>query len=395
MRRNSNVMKRLALALFALAFAAFATAQIEDWLDEEDLARCHAFENHDYRTHALDAKELEPLGEDVLMCLRGIIFGRHGRIFREALIDLYLRSRPWYKPDKKFTNEALNDVERANLDLVREAEAKHRTYVLPGDLRFWKDREIDEDAMAYGYGVSDLTVMIAEIEAIHGRRFDESPSLQKYFEERYWYRPKAEYDPSVLSEMERKNLETLRVALREVRGLKVGPGSMLEYQTRRLTAEELIGLSLHELRLMRNEVYALRGYTFKAEWLRMHFEMEEWYEPGEPPFPPLEYTENRNVALILARERTIHESLAESAIDERLLDGLWLEDLRNLRNEIYARRGKVFRTKWLQSYFQSFDWYKADPMFRDSDLTQVERRNVAVIAKMEKQAMSRFDAVEG
>ncbi len=35
--------------------------------------------------------------------------------------------------------------------------------------------------------------MIAEVEAVHGKRFDDEPWLQKYFEERYWYHSKANY----------------------------------------------------------------------------------------------------------------------------------------------------------------------------------------------------------
>ena len=37
-----------------------------------------------------------------------------------------------------------------------------------------------------------------EVEAIHGKRFEDEPWLQKYFEERYWYFPSDKYDAKKL-----------------------------------------------------------------------------------------------------------------------------------------------------------------------------------------------------
>ncbi|HLM54497.1 MAG TPA: YARHG domain-containing protein, partial [Pyrinomonadaceae bacterium] len=80
---------------------------------------------------------------------------------------------------------------------------------------------------------------------------------------------------------------------------------------------------------------------------------------------------------------------------EEMLKGLSLHELRLLRNEVYARHGKVFKDRWLQKYFQSFDWYKANPKYTDAALTAVERQNIASIAAYEKKATSVLDAVEG
>ena len=74
---------------------------------------------------------------------------------------------------------------------------------------------------------------------------------------------------------------------------------------------------------------------------------------------------------------------------------MFLEDARKLRQEIYARHGKVFKDRWLQKYFQSFDWYKPNPRYSDAALSAVERQNIAAIAAYEKKATSVLDAVEG
>ena len=78
-----------------------------------------------------------------------------------------------------------------------------------------------------------------------------------------------------------------------------------------------------------------------------------------------------------------------------MLEGLFIEDVRKMRDEIYARRGKVFANRWTQKYFESLDWYKADPKFSDASLTLIEKRNVATIAAYEKRAVSAMSVIEG
>ena len=66
-----------------------------------------------------------------------------------------------------------------------------------------------------------------------------------------------------------------------------------------------------------------------------------------------------------------------------------------MRQEIYARHGKVFKESWLQKYFASFDWYKADPNFSDALLSEVEKKNIATIAAYEKSAVTAMSTIEG
>jgi hypothetical protein len=78
-----------------------------------------------------------------------------------------------------------------------------------------------------------------------------------------------------------------------------------------------------------------------------------------------------------------------------MLEGLFLEDARKLRSEIYARHGKVFKDKSLQKYFASLEWYKADPQYSDHSLNKIERKNAAAILAYERKADSVLNAVEG
>src|SRR6185295_7048956 len=101
-------------------------------------------------------------------------------------INQYLKTRNWYKPDENFQNSALNDTERKNLDVIRIAEAQQHDTVQPGDMRLWQDKPLTRKKLGM-HTNAEWTVLASEIEAIHGKRFDDTLWLQQYFDERYWY----------------------------------------------------------------------------------------------------------------------------------------------------------------------------------------------------------------
>ena len=49
--------------------------------------------------------------------------------------------------------------------------------------------------------------------------------------------------------------------------------------SRKLTYDDIRGLSSRELRIMRNEIYARHGYIFQDAMLRDHFMQKPWYTP--------------------------------------------------------------------------------------------------------------------
>jgi hypothetical protein len=59
-------------------------------------------------------------------------------------------------------------------------------------------------------------------------------------------------------------------------------------------------------------------------------------------------------------------------------------DLDIMRNEIYARHGHIFKRSDLQRYFSAQSWYHANPNWKDSDLSDTERRNIEFISAHEK-----------
>ena len=335
---------RLLPLLALIAFSSF-TAFAQDTID--------ALKDLDFGKTSLKQAQVQKLETWDLQLLRGVIFGRHGRVFKNGEIKSYLDEQSWYKPNPDFTNSMLNDTERRNLDLIRIAEASKHETIQPGDMRYWRDRQITPRKLGK-HSNAEWKVLQAEVEAIHGKRFDAEPWLQKYFEERYWYFPSDKYDAKKLSVIEQKNLQILSEAQRKQRNVALLPGDMEYFENKTLTEQMLHGLSLHELRLLRNEIYARHGRMFHADWLQQYFSNQPWYSPDEN-FKDEELSGNDkvNVETIVKYENGIHQELSTTPITRALLEGLFLEDASQMRQEIYARHGKVFKEPWLQKYFCS------------------------------------------
>jgi len=378
-------MRSLVLLLL-LSFMSI-TAAAQDTMD--------TLKELDFSTASIKQAQTQKLAMEDLKLLRGIIFGRHGRVFKDNEIKIYLEEQPWYKPNPDFKNSMLNDVERRNLDVIRIAEASKHETIQPGDMRYWRDRQIAARKLGKHSG-AEWKVLVAEVEAIHGKRFDDDPWLQQYFEERYWYFANDKYDAKKLSAIEQKNLALLSDAQKKQRKVALLPGDMEFFENRTISEQMLHGLSLHELRLLRNEVYARHGRMFRAEWLQQYFFFQPWYAPDEN-FKDEELSGNDkvNVETIVKYENQIHQELSSKPIARALLEGLFLEDASQMRQEIYARHGKVFKEPWLQKYFSSFDWYKADANFTDATLTDIEKKNIATIAAYEKRAVTAMSTIEG
>src|ERR1700674_3122625 len=129
---------RLSLPLLLLVlFSAFSVANAQD-----EYAAVKTWETYDFAGRAITTANLSALSIDDLKLVRGIVFGKHGRVFKDPDIKRYLASRSWFKADAGFQNSALNDTERKNLDVIRIAEAEQHETVLPGDMRLHQDRAL-------------------------------------------------------------------------------------------------------------------------------------------------------------------------------------------------------------------------------------------------------------
>jgi len=395
-------MKRSVFLVLAIVFAtAVGHAQ-----DVDPAARAnrwrefnkHGFDKFDFSKKRLPPAALKNLHEDEnaddFALLRGVVFGKHGRVFKERPIQEYLDKQAWYKANKNFSNEVLTKLERDNLDLIRITEAQKHDFVEPGDMRIWRTKLIPDDKLR-DYSGAEISILAAEIEAIHGKKFSDE-WLQKYFDDRYWYKPDATYDPSTLTDIERKNLGRLNAEKEKQHKSAIAIGEMDHFQNVLLTEDKLDGLSILDLRILREEFYARHGKKFDAPGIADYFNWRDWYKPAKNQKAiKLTDVEQKNVDLLYQREWKVRESLATTPITEETLGFLFAEDLRVLRNEVYARHGRIFKDTKLQAYFEAQPWYKADPNFKDDQLNEVEAANLAKIKEAEESATSKFSEAEG
>jgi tetratricopeptide (TPR) repeat protein len=65
------------------------------------------------------------------------------------------------------------------------------------------------------------------------------------------------------------------------------------------------------------------------------------------------------------------------------LAGKSKETLRLMRNEIFARYGRPFRSDDLHEYFTKKSWYKVNPNYSDDLLNSIDRHNILLIREVE------------
>lgn len=82
-----------------------------------------------------------------------------------------------------------------------------------------------------------------------------------------------------------------------------------------------------------------------------------------------------------------YSGLKFSSLDKKLkksdLENLDAAQLRLMRNAVYARHGKQFKSVDLQSLWECYTWYKVNPDYNDSLLTTVDKYNIKLIQEFE------------
>lgn len=166
--------------------------------------------------------------------------------------------------------------------------------------------------------------------------------------------------------------------------------------TRYLTTSDLQGLSLDELEIARNEIYARHGYQFKQKKMINYFSNQSWYvrSDHEITTDDLSDLEYENVMLIqrvenegISNNNTSYygdfvipdSSYRKVTADE--LKYLSTHELAVARNEIYARHGYIFVSDEWKDFFINEDWYT--PTTSSVTLNSIEEYNVGMILEEE------------
>lgn len=90
-------------------------------------------------------------------------------------------------------------------------------------------------------------------------------------------------------------------------------------------------------------------------------------------------------------EKVLKKNASVELLDKEFVSNLTKADIFILRNSIFARHGFAFRDKQLRMYFEEYDWYM--PVFGDvkDDLTEIERQNIELLLRYEKNAEEYYD----
>lgn len=211
------------------------------------------------------------------------------------------------------------------------------------------------------------------------------------------------------------------------------------YYDRALTDADLSGRTLRELSLMRNTIFARTGHPFVKTWLNDYFRAQPWYHPSEKAdLSKLSEIDKKNADRIARYEAALTEAdlnqrkdallarrgtpawTAEDDVEIELLSaarGEWLggkevaaaqrnpledpnvldglltldqikdmsrRDLRLVRNTIFARHGRAFKSDVLVSYFEAKPWYHVDPAYSEAMLSEIDKKNTTLVLSVEK-----------
>ena len=82
-----------------------------------------------------------------------------------------------------------------------------------------------------------------------------------------------------------------------------------------------------------------------------------------------------------------YNGLKFSKLDSKLIDAdlkdLDKAQLRLMRNAVYARHGRTFKSVDLQSLWECYTWYKKNPNYSDDLLTETDKYNIEIIKSYE------------
>ncbi|MGC4100992.1 YARHG domain-containing protein [Ferruginibacter sp.] len=82
----------------------------------------------------------------------------------------------------------------------------------------------------------------------------------------------------------------------------------------------------------------------------------------------------------------MYPDASKRLLKEADVENLMKPELQQMRNEIFARHGYCFKKKDLREEFENKDWYIPNTVDVKKDLTEIEKKNIALIKKYEKYA---------
>jgi hypothetical protein len=269
----------------------------------------------------LDGKSLRELS-----VLRNTIYARLGWDgYRKPWLRDHFHSQAWFKPNPKFTYKGLTEADKKNAHFIAVREQSFTDVEL---------RRMRDDVFAHHGKVwtEKPTWTLKNGKEVHSctkpRRAeqdelnpDDYPAC--FYAKQAWYKPDPKFSESSLKPEEKIELGLIARAMGEFALDDESRGKSEATLDRLLKPEELRQLSLRDLRLLRNTIYAKRGRPFKSEILAGHFKGMEWYKVRDDYSDKLlSQTDVRNIQLIKSVENEFGGPLSdEDWLTEPATDG--------------------------------------------------------------------------
>ena len=303
-----------------------------------------------------------------------------------------------------FGNQEKTEPSRQEVEVAEEAmeEAiEDFDYVFPES-----DSTYMTKADLAGKSMEEIALIRNEIYARHGYIFTTSP-YKEYFGEKSWYKPSKNFDESDFNAYEKANVELI-IEYEKEKGSRTNSEANQSYSndyifpssiSRYMTTGDLVGRSKSELALIRNEIYARRGYIFTTSPYKEYFNAKSWYTPDKN-FSDSKFNkyERANIELIKEYENGGYTSSQSSYsgnsgyvfygsntgyMTRSDLVGRSKSEVALIRNEIYARRGYIFTTSPYKEYFNAKSWYIPNKNFSESMFNKYEKANKDLIISYE------------
>lgn len=118
--------------------------------------------------------------------------------------------------------------------------------------------------------------------------------------------------------------------------------------------------------------------------------VEEEYEDEDSLGNPIKDTYEEQ-AYFSTTEAIYKLNPSKEVFTNEQVENLAKGDIYILRNLIFARHGYTFRDKQLRSYFEQQSWYIPVKSDIQAELTKVEKKNIALLLRYEKNAKEYYD----
>lgn len=126
-----------------------------------------------------------------------------------------------------------------------------------------------------------------------------------------------------------------------------------------------------------------------------YYSLAEWDNPVKKEFSYKDKDGNEKVYTDTAYRTSSRElfkiNASTDVLTEESLKNLKKFDLEILKNTIYARHGYAFKKKTFRNLFESFEWYVPISDNVDKELTKLEKKNIALLSRLEEYATDHYE----